>query len=146
MKRIFLMIATVLALLLSGCQSNHETDCSAYRDDMAKAQEIAVVSADTAEVKDTITDTKEIEDFVSALHVDQWELGTLPDKASEIGAFGLAQQKTIQLGQTDTDGTLYDVATIILYDGNYIRVEMDGFNMTFAVSKDTAEYLNGYFA
>ncbi len=146
MKRFFLIIATVMALLLSGCQSNHETDCSAYRDDMAKAQEIAVVSADTAEVKDTITDTKEIEDFVSALHVDQWELGTLPDKASEIGVFGLAQQKTIQLGQTDTDETLYDVATITLYDGGYIRVEMDGFDMTFAVSKDTAEYLNGYFA
>lgn len=146
MKRFFLMIATVLALLLSGCQLNHETDRSAYRDDMAKAQEIAVVSADTAEVKDTITDTKEIEDFVSALHVDQWELGTLPDKASEIGTFGLAQQKTIQLGQTDTDGTLYDVATITLYEGNYIRVEMDGFDMTFAVGKDTAEYLNGYFA
>ena len=73
-------------------------------------------------------------------------MGTLPDKASEIGAFGLAQQKTIQLGQTNTDETLYDVATITLYDGNYIRVEMDGFDMTFAVSKDTAESLNGYFA
>lgn len=146
MKRFFLIIATVLALLLSGCQSDHGTDHSAYRDDMAKAQEIAVISADTAEVMDTITDTREIEDFVSALHVDQWELGTLPDKASEIGTFGLAQEKTIQLGQTDTDGTLYDVAAITLYDGNYIRVEIDGFDMTFTVSKDTAEYLNGYFA
>lgn len=146
MKRIFLMIATVMALLLSGCQSDHGTDRSAYRDDMAKAQEIAVVPADTAEVIDTITDTEEIENFVSALHVDQWELGTLPDKASEIGTFGLAQEKTIRLGQTDADGTLHDVATITLYDGGYIRVEMDGFDMTFAVSKDTAEYLNGYFA
>ena len=146
MKRFFLIIATVLALLLSGCQSDHGTDHSAYRDDMAKAQEIAVISADTAEVMDTITDTREIEKFVSALHVDQWELGTLPDKASEIGTFGLAQEKTIQLGQTDTDGTLYDVAAITLYDGNYIRVEIDGFDMTFAVSRDTAEYLNGYFA
>ena len=146
MKRFFLIIATVLALLLSGCQSDHGTDHSAYRDDMAKAQEIAVISADTAEVMDTITDTREIEDFVSALHVDQWELGTLKDKASEIGTFGLAQEKTIQLGQTDTDGTLYDVAAITLYDGNYIRVEIDGFDMTFTVSKDTAEYLNGYFA
>ena len=145
MKRFFLMIAAVLALLLGGCQSDHGTDHSAYRDDMAKAQEIAVISADTAEVMDTITDTEEIEDFVSALHVDQWELGTLPDKASEIGTFGLAQEKTIQLGQTDTDGTLYDVAAITLYDGNYIRVEIDGFDMTFAVSRDTAEYLNGYF-
>ena len=39
MKRFFLIIATVLALLLSGCQSDHGTDHSAYRDDMAKAQE-----------------------------------------------------------------------------------------------------------
>ena len=110
-----------------------------------KAQEIAVISPDTAEVIDTITDTKEIENFVSVLDLDQWELKTLPDEASEIGSFGFAQEETIKLGQTDTDGTLYDIATITLYNGAYISFEIGGFDMTFEVSEDTADYLNGYF-
>ena len=50
-----------------------------------------------------------------------------------------------KLGQTDTDGTLYDIATITLYNGAYISFEIGGFDMTFEVSEDTADYLNGYF-
>ena len=42
------------------------------------------------------------------------ELETLPEEATEIGSFGLTQEETIKLGQTDTDGTLFDIATITL--------------------------------
>lgn len=59
--------------------------------------------------------------------------------------FGLEQEETIKLGQTDTDGTLYDIATITLYNGAYISFEIGGFDMTFEVSEDTADYLNEYF-
>ena len=99
MKKILVTLVAILALLC-GCQANENTNASDYGDDISKAQEIAVISPDTAE----------IEDFVSALDLDQWELKTLPDEASEIGSFGLAQEETIKLGQTDTDGTLYDIA------------------------------------
>ena len=131
--------------LLCGCQAKENTNAFDYGDDIAKAQEIAVISADTSEVVDTITDTEKIEDFVSALNLNQWELKTLPDNAVEIGSFNLAQEETIKLGQTDTDGTLYDIATITLYNGAYVSFEIGGFDMTFEVSKDTADYLNGYF-
>ena len=47
-----------------------------------------MISSDTSEVIDTISDTEEIKDFVSALNLDQWELKALPDEASEIGSFG----------------------------------------------------------
>ncbi len=134
MKKILVTLVAILALLC-GCQANENTNASDYGDDISKAQEIAVISPDTAE----------IEDFVSALDLDQWELKTLPDEASEIGSFGLAQEETIKLGQTDTDGTLYDIATITLYNGAYISFEIGGFDMTFEVSEDTADYLNGYF-
>ena len=140
------MITLVAILaLLCGCQANENTNTSDYGDDISKAQEIAVISPDTAEVIDTITDTEEIKNFVSALNLDQWELKTLPDEAAIIGSFGLAQEKTIKLGQTDTDGTLYDIATITLYNGDYISFEIGGLDMTFEVSEDTADYLNGYF-
>ena len=67
------------------------------------------------------------------------------NEASKVGSFGLAQEETIKLGQTDTDGSLYDIATITLYNGAYISFEIGGFDMTFEVSEDTADYLNGYF-
>ena len=98
MKKILVTLVAILALLC-GCQANENTNASDYGDDISKAQEIAVISPDTAEVIDTITDTEEIEDFVSALDLDQWELKTLPDEASEIGSFGLAQEETIKLGR-----------------------------------------------
>ena len=144
MKKIFITLVAILALLC-GCQANENINASDYGDDISKAQEIAVISPDTEEVIDTITDTEEIEDFVSALNLDQWELKTLPDEAAEIGSFGFAQEETIKLGQTDTDGTLYDIATITLYNGSYISFEIGGFDMTFEVNEDTADYLNGYF-
>ena len=144
MKKILVTLVAILALLC-GCQANENTNASDYGDDISKAQEIAVISPDTAEVIDTITDTEEIKNFVSALNLDQWELKTLPDEAAIIGSFGLAQEKTIKLGQTDTDGTLYDIATITLYNGDYISFEIGGLDMTFEVSEDTADYLNGYF-
>lgn len=146
MKRFFLTIAAVLTLLLSGCQANNGTDISAYSDGIAKAQEIAVVSADTSEVLETITSKDDIEHFILSLDLDKWKLKTLPDNATEIGSFNLAQEETIKYGQTDTNGVLYDIATITLYDGSYIGFEIGGMEMTFAVSEDTADYLNGYFA
>ena len=119
MKKIMITLMVILTLLC-GCQANENTNASDYGDDISKAQEIAVVSPETAEVMDTITGAEEIKDFVLALEVDKWKLETLPGEATEIGSFGLAQEETIKLGQTDTDGTLFDIATITLYDGDYI--------------------------
>ena len=147
MKKALIAFVAILTLLC-GCQASKNTNSTDYGDAISKAQEITVISPDTAEVIETITDAKEIEDFVSALDVDQWELKPLPDEASKIGTFGLAQGKTIKLGQTDTDGTLYDVATITLYDGSYIGIticDLDALDMPFAVSKDTADHLKEYF-
>ena len=144
MKKILILSATIL-VFLCGCQASEDTNASDYGDDISKAQEIAVISSDTSEVINTITDTEEISDFILALNLDQWELKSLPDEASEIGSFGLAQEETIKLGQTDTHGTLYDIATITLYSGDYIGFEIGGLDLTFKVNEDTAYYLNGYF-
>lgn len=144
MKKIMITLMVILTLLC-GCQANENSNASDYGDDISKAQEIAVISPETAEVIDTITGTAEIKDFVSSLNLGQWKIKTLPEEASEIGSFGLAQEETIKLGQTDTDGTLFDIATITLYDGDYISFEIGGLDMAFEVSEETADYLNGYF-
>lgn len=144
MKKAAITLVAMLTLLC-GCQANENTNASDYGDDISKAQEIAVVSADTSEVLETITSKDDIEHFILSLDLDKWKFKTLPDNAVEIGSFNLAQEETIKLGQTDTDGTLYDIATITLYNGAYVSFEIGGIGMTFAVSEDTADYLNGYF-
>ena len=65
---------------------------------------------------ETITDTKDINNFTQALGVDQWELASLPDNASKLGSLRLSKQKSIQLFDANSDQTLYDVGTIILYE------------------------------
>lgn len=145
MKKILLVLAAMLTFISCGCQANENTNISGYGEDISKAQEIAVISSDTSQVIETITVKEDIEDFVLALDLEQWELKSLPDRAIEIGSFGVSQEETIKLGQSSTDGSLYDIAVITLYSNSYIRFEIAGVYMTFEVSEDTADYLNGYF-
>lgn len=145
MKKSLIALAAILTFLLCVCQATEDANAPDYENNISKAQEIAVISSDTSEVIETITDTKDIKDFVLALDLDKWNLKTLPDGSSEIGSFGLTQEETIKLGQVDTDGTLYDIATITLYEGAYINFEIGSLDMIFEVSEDTADYLNGYF-
>lgn len=115
-------------------------------DNLSKAQEIAVILPEDAGVIDTVTDPDEIADFISALDMEGWTLAELPEDAREVGAFGMAQEKTVRLGQTEADGTLYDIGTITLYGGAYVELTIGDLNMTFAVGEETADYLSGYFA
>ena len=144
MKKILITLVAILTLLC-GCQVNENTNASDYGDDIAKAQEISVVSAASSEVLETISSKDDIEHFIQTLDLEKWKFTTLPDNAAEIGSFRFAQEETIKYTQTDTDGELHTVATITLYDGSYIGFETGNLNMTFKVSEAAAEYLNGYF-
>lgn len=145
MKRIYLTLSIILVFLLSACNANNEADVSSYGMDVAKAQEITVVSADTAEIIKTITATRDIEAFASALDLDSWKLKSLPDNSAVIGSFHLAQEETLRQGQTDNNGELYEVAVITLYDGSLVRFELRGLDMSFEVSEAAADYLREYF-
>lgn len=151
MKRIFMITAALLLFVLCGCQTNDKTDVTNYESNIAKAQQIAVVSSETSEVIQTIENKEDVEDFILALDLDNWTLKALPEDAAEAGRFVLSQEETVKYGQDGTDGTLKDIATITLYDDSYIRFEISESGMTFAanmtyeVSDDTANYLNGFF-
>lgn len=145
MKRIYLTLSIILVFLLSACNANNEADVSSYGMDIAKVQEITVVSADTAEIIKTITATRDIEAFASALDLDSWKLKSLPDNSAVIGSFHLAQEETLRQGQTDNDGELYEVAVITLYDGSLVRFELRSLDMSFEVSEAAADYLREYF-
>ena len=144
MKKIFIS-SLMLALLLCGCQSGGNTDSSDFGDDLSKAQEIAVIPADTSDVSETITADEDIKAFIEALDLESWKLKPLSEGASEIGSFGLSQEKTVKLGQDGSDGNLYDIASITLYDNSYVEFDVGGLDTTFEVSKAAADYLDGYF-
>ncbi len=149
MRKALVVFAMMLTLLLCGCQAaGCANSLDSYGDTFSKAQAIAVIPAGTSEATETITDAGEIKDFVSSLDVDQWELRSLPNTASEIGSFGISQQRTVTLLQTSPDRTLYDAGTITFYDGGYVRLSVtgsSGLSVTFEVSEETASFLNGYF-
>lgn len=136
---------TALIFILCGCHTNDNTYNFDNGKDVSKKQEITVVSAGTSENIKNITSKEDIENFVAALNLDEWQLKTLPSGATEIGHFEFQQEETIKLGQADTDGTLHDVAAITLYDDAYISLETGTSVMTFKIGKDTADYLKGYF-
>ena len=144
MKKIFIS-SLMLALLLCGCQSGGNTDSSDFGDDLSKAQEIAVIPAGASDVSETITADEDIKAFIEALDLESWELKPLPEGAYEIGSFGLSQEETVKLGQDGSDGNLYDIASITLYDNSYVEFDVGGLDMTFEVSKAAADYLDGYF-
>lgn len=122
-----------------------DTDVSDYANGISKAQEIAVIPADTSKITETIAAKDDIDDFVMALEIENWELKSLPDTASEVGTFDFSQEQTIKFRQTNHDGTLSHIATITVYDSPYICLEFCGLDMTFEVSSDTADYLMEYF-
>ena len=100
MKRIFLLIPLLFALLaFAGCSSADDSDISAS--DLEKAQAIAVIDSNGTTLQ-VITDQSEINNFVTNLDVDHWELSDLPSDAQIIGQFGLSQEKTIHFGEKST--------------------------------------------
>lgn len=144
MKRIFLLIPLLFALLaFAGCSSADDSDISAS--DLEKAQAIAVIDSNGTTLQ-VITDQSEINNFVTNLDADHWELIDLPAGAKEVGQFGLSQEKTIHFGEKEHDDTLYDVAQLTLYDTKTLRTHLLGFNFDFALPDDAYEYLAAYFA
>ena len=136
MKRI-IAAALLAALLLSGC--------GAAQDDLegaaTKAQAIEIRDAEGEEVL-SITDSEEIEEFVSALEMDSWSPAAIPQDAALLCTAEFYQEKTVKLGQTQPEG--WDlVLRMELYEGGVIAVELLSTTMALELTPSAAEYLGG---
>ena len=136
MKRI-IAAALLAALLLSGC--------AAAQDDLegaaTKAQAIEIRDAAGEEVL-SITDSEEIEEFVSALEMDSWSPAAIPQDAALLCTAEFYQEKTVKLGQTQPEG--WDlVLRMELYEGGVIAVELLSRTMALELTPSAAEYLEG---
>lgn len=140
---VLVLMATVL---LCGCQANNEsTDVSAYYENLSKAQEITVIPANASAATETLTENKDIVDFVLALDIEHWELKSLPKTAELAGTFILSQEETIKFGQSAASGDMNSVCRILCYEEiPYLTMKVAGMEMTFKVSDTTDGYLKTY--
>lgn len=136
MKRI-IAAALLAALLLSGCGEQRDGEDVPF----AKAQLIELRDAAGEEVL-SITDSEEIEDFVSALETESWLPAGLPEDAKLLCTAEFYQEKTVKLGQTQPEG--WDlVLRLELYEGGVIAVELLSTTMALELTPSAAEYLEG---
>ena len=136
MKRI-IAAAQLAALLLSGCGEQRDGEDVPF----AKAQLIELRDAAGEEVL-SITDSKEIEEFVSALEMDSWSPAAIPQDAALLCTAEFYQEKTVKLGQTQPEG--WDlVLRMELYEGGVIAVELLSTTMALELTPSAAEYLEG---
>lgn len=136
MKKI-IAAALLAALLLSGCGEQRDGEDVPF----AKAQLIELRDAAGEEVL-SITDSKEIEEFVSALEMDGWSPAAIPQDAALLCTAEFYQEKTVKLGQTQPEG--WDlVLRMELYEGGVIAVELLSTTMALELTPSAAEYLEG---
>lgn len=136
MKRI-IAAALLAALLLSGCGEQRDGEDVPF----AKAQLIELRDAAGEEVL-SITDSEEIEEFVSALETESWLPAGLPEDAGPLCTVEFYQEKTVKLGQTQPEG--WDlVLRMELYEGGVIAVELLSTTMALELTPSAAEYLEG---
>lgn len=136
MKKI-IAAALLAALLLSGCGEQRDGEDVPF----AKAQLIELRDAAGEEVL-SITDSEEIEEFVSALETESWLPAGLPEDAKLLCTAEFYQEKTVKLGQTQPEG--WDlVLRLELYEGGVIAVELLSTTMALELTPSAAEHLEG---
>lgn len=136
MKKI-IAAALLAALLLSGCGEQRDGEDVPF----AKAQLIELRDAAGEEVL-SITDSEEIEEFVSALEMDSWSPAAIPQDAALLCTVEFYQEKTVKLGQTQPEG--WDlVLRMELYEGGVIAVELLSTTMALELTPSAAEHLEG---
>ena len=127
MKKI-IAAALLAALLLSGCGEQRDGEDVPF----AKAGEEVL----------SITDSEEIEEFVSALETESWLPAGLPEDAKLLCTAEFYQEKTVKLGQTQPEG--WDlVLRMELYEGGVIAVELLSTTMALELTPSAAEHLEG---
>lgn len=142
----FLPLALLCTALLSSCGTNDNLNASSYSDTISKAQEISVTDNETSDILDTINTKEELEDFITSLEIDKWELYSIPEDAEKKGTFSFSQEETLKLGQDEESRKSSEVCQIYTYKNDpCVTLQLDGVNLSFKITDDAYEYLNGFF-
>lgn len=111
------------------------------------AERIDITGADDLEnVWKVVDSQEEINRFVDALQVEQWELTEFPDEAVVEHMYELFQTGTVKLGESQqANNELAKVGTIISYeDIPYLELQIKNLTLHFKVPKEVATFLSEY--
>jgi|SRR5690625_799887 len=142
--RTLLIVLSVVTLCI-GCSKKAE---GMEEDIQLEATErIDITLADNLdEVWKVVDSSEEINRFVDALQVDQWELTELPNEAVVEHMYEMFQADTIKLGESQQDNEdVTEVGTIISYeDIPYLELQMKNLTLHFKIPKEVATFLSDY--
>lgn len=148
MKNVMMMFLLVVSvpILLMGCGTGKKNDDSNLADSFEKTQKVEVVASDSSDVIKTVSDDNDIESFVDALKIDNWDSADIPSGATKEKTFKMYQKNTAKLDESEKQkDNLNEVATMTTYkDIPYIDLSFKNYSFSFKVSDGVSEYLNGY--
>jgi hypothetical protein len=148
MKRFYFLFIAILCMstFLFGCSAKEKDMKNDLDVGMDQTQKIEVASAKSPNSALTVIDKKEdINNFISKLKVNKWNIAELPSNATENNIYKLYQKETVKLGDESNkdEKNLQKVATITTYKSSpYINFQTKGLNLNLKVPKDVAKYLS----
>lgn len=137
----FLFFVSV-SILLIGCVRGEDDDESSITDNFENTQRVEVISTDGLNIT-TISDESEIESFVDALKIDEWDSADIPQGSTEGKTFKMYQKETLKLGDSENQkDNLNEVAIMTTYkDAPYVKFSLKSFSFNFKVPTEVAGYL-----
>lgn len=143
------LIMFIVSTVLVGCSTETNKEGASFLDNFnffKATQKIEVTSSDDADLLTTISKNKDIESFVDALKLDDWdwEPVVLPSGALEEKTFKFYRKdaSTFKWFNKQKDD-LQEVTTMTLYkDVPYIKFDLKKLSFHFEMPEEVHEYLN----
>lgn len=139
------LILVIVSTLLMGCNTGKKDDNS-LTGNFEKTQKIEIISSDESDIIATIIDNKDIEDFVDALKMDDWDWDSveLPSEAIKGKTFKIYRKDAAKLSWSKKNkDNLNEVATMTTYENvPYIKLNLKKISFNFKVPEEVHEYLN----
>ena len=140
------LIMVIVSTLLVGCSTGKKNDDNSLAGNFEKTQKIEIISSDESDIITTISDNKDIENFVDALKMDDWDWDPvdLPSEAIKGKTFKIYRKDAARLSWSKKQkDNLNEVATMTTYkDVPYIKLSLKSFSFNFKVPEEVHEYLN----
>lgn len=140
------LIAVIVSTLLVGCSTEKSNDDNSLTGNFENTQKIEVISSDDSDIITTISDDKDIDNFVDALKMDDWDWESvdIPSEAIEGNTFKIYRKDAAKLSWSKKKkDNLNEVATMTTYKNvPYIKFNLKSFSFNFQVPEEVHEYLN----
>ena len=137
------LIVVIVSTLLVGCSTGKNNDDNSLTGNFEKTQKIEIISSDDSDFFTTISDNKDIEKFVDALKMDDWDWDSvdIPSGAIMGKTFKFYRKDAAKFSWSKKKkDNLNEVATMTTYeDVPYIKLSLKKIHL---ISKCQRKFMN----